>query len=103
LKKEKENNDAEKNRLYTDRAFGGDCHYCAADGDINARSSASEETGQDGCLPIEPSSMVSYLGDVHGGHRGTFSVFSSDVARLRRGLPQGKGDNSLPISDEAVL
>jgi hypothetical protein len=35
----KETDHAEK-RLYANRAFGGNCHYCATDGDFAAYAAA---------------------------------------------------------------
>jgi hypothetical protein len=80
LVKGKEKSDAQKKRLYADRAFGCYCHHCIADGYSDAGSAAGEKAGEDGCLSIESSSMVAYMGDVHGGHRWLFSDFSSDMA-----------------------
>ena len=33
------------NGFYVNRASGCDCHYCAPDGDIDARAAARQETG----------------------------------------------------------
>ncbi len=39
--KEKDKSHAHTKRLYFNRTFGGDCHYCIIDGDIDASTSAS--------------------------------------------------------------
>ena len=38
-------------RLYTNRASGGNCYHCSADGDTDAGFTAGKETGQRRCLP----------------------------------------------------
>jgi hypothetical protein len=43
--REKENRYAQRKSIHFNRAFGGHCHYCVVDGDIDACSAASEEAG----------------------------------------------------------
>jgi hypothetical protein len=35
-----------KKRVYVGRTFGGDCHYCNIDGDIDAGTEQGQGTGQ---------------------------------------------------------
>jgi hypothetical protein len=48
--KEKGKYHARTKRIYVNRAFGGDCHHCLADGDIDAGAAAGKETGKGSCL-----------------------------------------------------
>jgi hypothetical protein len=41
---------AQKNRVHINRAFGGNCHHCIIDGDIDAGFAAGKKTGKIGCL-----------------------------------------------------
>jgi hypothetical protein len=43
---------AQRKRLYVNRAFSSDCHYCIVVGDIDARTTASEETSTGSHLSI---------------------------------------------------
>jgi len=53
------------NGVYTNRAFGSDCHYRIIDGDIDAGAATGEETSADGNLPGESAPMDTYLVDDH--------------------------------------
>jgi hypothetical protein len=56
---------AKAQRLYVNRAAGGNCHYCVVDGYIDAGTTAGEETGQNRNVPDQSQTMGHYLGDVH--------------------------------------
>jgi hypothetical protein len=43
--KEKDERDAQRKRLYPNRAFGGDCHYRIIDGDTDAGTTAGKAAG----------------------------------------------------------
>ena len=57
---------AQKNRVHINRAFGGNCHHCIIDGDIDAGFAAGKKTGTSGCLSVEPAPMGSLFYDVYG-------------------------------------
>jgi hypothetical protein len=54
-------------RFYAHRAFSGDCHYCAINGDPAAVAAANEKASESGCLSIKPETIGHYLGNVYGG------------------------------------
>jgi lysozyme family protein len=41
---------AQTTGVYIDRTAGGNCYYCAVDGDIDAGTATGEETGQGCCV-----------------------------------------------------
>jgi hypothetical protein len=43
--KDKEKHHVQTKRIYLNRAFGGDFHYCVIDGDIAAYAPAGQKTG----------------------------------------------------------
>lgn len=64
--KEKGKYHARTERIYINRAFSSDSHYCIIDGDTNAGAKPGEETGIDGDVPVEPAPVEPFLFDVHG-------------------------------------
>ena len=63
--KEKGKYHAQTERIHFDRAFSSNSHYRIIDGNPNAGTKSGEETGIDGSMPVEPSSVESFLFDVH--------------------------------------
>jgi hypothetical protein len=72
----KEFDDAKtKNRIHVNRAFGGNCYHCVADGYFDAGTAAGEEAGPERCVPEQAQAMGPVFCDVrrrqwrpiHGG------------------------------------
>ena len=63
--KEKGKYYAQTKRIYINRAFSSDSHYCIIDGDTNAGTKSGEETDVDGDVPVEPPPVEPFLFDVH--------------------------------------
>jgi hypothetical protein len=51
-------------RIYTNRTFGRNRHYCPIDGDTDARSAADKETGQERCMSKQAKAMELVFCDV---------------------------------------
>ena len=58
-------NHGQKTRFHVNRTFGGDCYHSIIDGDIDAGTTAREETGTGSCLSVKPETMGSLLFDIH--------------------------------------
>ena len=58
--------------VYISRTFGGDCHHCVVDGDIDADIESGTETGKGGHLSVEPEPVGQNLYDVYDGKQRLF-------------------------------
>ena len=70
--KENDKHHEQTKRLYFNRAFSSNRYHCVTDGYPDACTSASEETGENGCVFIAAETVELVVFDVRGGIRRVF-------------------------------